>query len=117
MFKFIPGQRWQSSTEPELGLGRILSATRDRVRVHFRAAGVVREYGVESAPLQRVVFHSGDQLRLDDGCLLVVEQAITRDGLDHYLTGRGEVSEESLDDALLFNRPEERILLGQIDPS
>src|SRR5438105_4853720 len=98
MPEFIPSQGWKSLAEPELGLGRILSATRDQVSVLFRAAGLARDYGLENAPLQRVIFHPGDAIRLQDGTELPVLTATIRNGLVYYQTERGEVSEESLAD-------------------
>ena len=50
---FVPGQRWLSETEPELGLGTVLSATPNQVTVVFRATGTTRQYSIENAPLKR----------------------------------------------------------------
>jgi len=54
MSAFIPGQRWISESEPELGLGTVVRIGNGRVQVEFKAAGETRTYAVEQAPLKRV---------------------------------------------------------------
>ena len=56
------GQRWVSHSEPELGLGIILSGGDGRVEIVFPAAGENRCYALESAPLRRVKFLPGDRI-------------------------------------------------------
>ena len=51
---FIPGQRWISESEPELGLGTVVQTENGRVQVEFKAAGEMRNYTVDQAPLKRV---------------------------------------------------------------
>ena len=63
MPEFIPGQRWISETEPELGLGSIVDVSRRTVEIRFRAAGVTRRYAIASAPLKRAKFQAGDWIR------------------------------------------------------
>ena len=63
----IPGQRWVSDTEPELGLGIILKAEYGRVEVFFPAATEQRQYALKSAPLRRVRFHEGDRIKTSEG--------------------------------------------------
>ena len=49
-----PGQRWNSTTEPELGLGLVLEADVSRVRLLFPATGELRTYAWGgNAPLAR----------------------------------------------------------------
>ena len=50
---FVPGQRWISSAEPELGLGTVLRVEGRGVQVLFAKAGVLRPYAIDSAPLIR----------------------------------------------------------------
>ena len=63
----LPGQRWVSDSEPELGLGIILEAGFGRVEVLFPAASERRQYALKSAPLRRVEFKVGDRIKLHDG--------------------------------------------------
>ncbi|HEV7405428.1 MAG TPA: hypothetical protein VGO11_20965 [Chthoniobacteraceae bacterium] len=51
----IPGQRWVSDSEPELGLGMVIKQEFGRVHVHFPAANEQRQYALKSAPLRREV--------------------------------------------------------------
>lgn len=46
---FVPGQRWISNAEPELGLGTVLRAEGRSVQVLFAKAGVLRQYASHSA--------------------------------------------------------------------
>ena len=50
MNDFIPGQRWISNTETELGLGMILEREFNRVTVLYLATGDRRVYAKDNAP-------------------------------------------------------------------
>ena len=50
---FIPGQRWYSSTEPELGLGTVLRLSGRQVQLVFTGSGMLRHYAIGTAPLLR----------------------------------------------------------------
>jgi ATP-dependent helicase HepA len=113
--KPIPGQRWVSDTEPELGLGIILKAEFGRVEVFFHAAGEQRQYAMESAPLRRVQFAAGDKIKSRQGRDLVVDAVEERAGLLFYRTGRDELSETDLSDAISFSKPEDRLFGGRVD--
>src|SRR5204863_470452 len=80
----LPGQRWISDSEPELGLGIIVSADALAVEISFPAANETRRYARGSAPLRRVQFQPGD--RLHDAEVLSVE---VREGLYYYNTAGG----------------------------
>ncbi|MCU0786813.1 MAG: RNA polymerase-associated protein RapA [Verrucomicrobia bacterium] len=115
-FNFQPGQRWISETEPELGLGTVLRVSDRTVTVVFGASAETREYARDNAPLRRVRFRVGDSLRGRDGSELTAESVIERQGLLVY-AGQGRAwPEAELSDAISFNRPEERLLAGQVDP-
>ena len=68
MSEFIPGQRWISDGEAELGLGTILNCDARSVTVLFGASQETRTYSTRLAPLTRVAFGSGDRhnSQLDD---------------------------------------------------
>jgi len=114
---FHPGQRWISESEPELGLGLIQRVTNRTVTIVFRASGQKREYARANTPLRRVRFRAGDTIRNQNDAPLVVEVVSERDGLIFYRSGRHNISEAELSDAITFNRPEERLLAGQLDPT
>jgi ATP-dependent helicase HepA len=114
---FHPGQRWISDSEPELGLGSVLRMTDRTVTVVFPASGETRQYASDNAPLRRVRFRVGDSIKDHDGVALTVEAVSERAGLIHYRGDRRELCERHLSDSISFNKPKERLLAGQLDPT
>ena len=118
--EFIPGQRWSSDGESELGLGVVVECDGRAVRVAFPAAGEERTYAVRSAPLTRVRFDAGDGVRDHEGRSLTVEAVEEIDGVVVY-DCRDEdgaavrLPEPGLDDRLRLNRPEARLLAARFD--
>src|SRR6185295_17527933 len=115
---FIPGQRWLSETEPELGLGMVLSATAHQVTVVFRATGTTRLYSIENAPLKRVLFRVGESIRggEKEGDFKVTEVK-EENGLVVYNTGSTQIPETLLSDHMSLNAPRERLLAGHVSPN
>jgi ATP-dependent helicase HepA len=115
---FVPGQRWLSETEPELGLGTVLSATTNQVTVVFRATGTTRQYSIESAPLKRVVFRVGESIRAgeEEGDVLVLEVS-ERNGLVTYHGKGTQIPETLISDQMFLNAPRERLMAGHVSPS
>jgi len=114
---FHPGQRWISESEPELGLGCILRLTPRTVIVEFRASGEQREYARNNAPLRRVRFRVGDTIQNRKGKALTIQSLTEEHNLLRYKSGKQEFHEEDLSDTISFNKPEERLFVGQFDPS
>src|SRR5678816_3848426 len=102
----LPGQRWVSDTEPELGLGIVLRAEVGRVEVLFAAANVHRQYALKSAPLRRVQFKDGERIKLHDGANVVVESVEERAGLLVYRSATRAIAESELCDTISFSTPE-----------
>ena len=115
MTDFRAGQRWISESEPELGLGTVLRTSARTVTVVFAASAETREYALDNAPLRRVRFRSGDAIENHDDRTLKIESVRERDGLIFYRGGNQEWCETELSDAISFNKPEERLLAGQMD--
>jgi ATP-dependent helicase HepA len=111
----IPGQRWVSDSEPELGLGVVMKAEFGRVEIFFPAAGEHRQYATKTAPLRRVHFMAGDTVTTHDGKSLEVESVEDRKGMLYYIGTDREVSEAELSDTISFSKPEDRLMAGQID--
>lgn len=111
----IPGQRWVSDSEAELGLGIILKVEFGRLEVFFPAAKERRQYAIESAPLRRVRFQEGDKIKTHEGHELLAVKVETRAGLLVYITEGREVPEAELSDTISFNKPEDRLFAGQVD--
>lgn len=119
---FIPGQRWISNTESELGLGLILEAAHKRVTVLFLACDERRMYAQDNAPLTRVRFSKGDVIESIDEDKVTVTGLIEQDGLITYLGIDEDGQEVQLDEVELnhhiqFNKPQDRLFIGQVDPS
>jgi ATP-dependent helicase HepA len=119
---FVPGQRWISETEPELGLGMVLSAEGNRVTVLFIASSERRTYAANNAPLTRVRFGKGDCVESTEGWKLTVSAVREENGILIY-EGTDEdesparLEEMELNHFLQFNRPQERLFTGQLDSS
>ncbi len=111
---FIPGQRWISTAEPELGLGTVLRCEGRSVQLLYATSGVIRHYAQQSAPLLRVEFKPGDRIQCGGGSL-VVERIELHDGLIHY-HGEGQtVPEGELDDTQNVSKADERLISGRVD--
>jgi len=111
---FIPGQRWISAAEPELGLGTVLRCENRSVQLIYAATGVIRQYAVQSAPLLRAEFRVGDRIQ-GNGRHLTVEYFEQKEGVLHYHGNGFILSESQLDDVQQVSRPDERLLSGRID--
>ncbi|MGY6276605.1 RNA polymerase-associated protein RapA [Methylomonas sp. MgM2] len=122
MNEFVPGQRWISNTESELGLGMILEAEFSRITVLFLATGVKRVYARDNAPLTRVTFAEGDIVESIDYVRITVQQVRQYNGLLSYagLDQNGQfqqIDEMELNHHIQFNKPQDRLFTGQFDPS
>jgi len=118
---FIPGQRWISEAELQMGLGTILAVENRSVTVLFLATGETRIYSRHSAPLSRVRFTEGDTIRAHEGWTLSIESVVEAEGLLCYRGrrddgGMAELRESQLDNLIQLNRPSERLFSAQIDP-
>ncbi|BDD09390.1 RNA polymerase-associated protein RapA [Fulvitalea axinellae] len=115
MVDFCPGQRWTSEGEPELGIGIVVEAGKDRVRVHFPVTGDMRIYATESAPLRRVTFKPGDTVLGRDNVPLVVERVMENAGLLLYIGKDRVLSEADLGNDSVDHGVEDRLLGGDAD--
>ncbi len=114
MTMFIPGQRWFSTAEPELGLGTVMRVNGRAVQIVFTGSGVVRQYAGESAPLARAEFRAGDAVRVD-GCDATVESVRLADGLIEYVIGGKSVPEGCLDAEQPVSRADARLKSGRVE--
>jgi ATP-dependent helicase HepA len=111
----IPGQRYISTSEPNLGLGHVLSEDNGLIEICFPSAEDTRTYSVASAPLVRVRFGPGDEIADHKKNELTVESVTEEQGLLTY-HGQGKfIHESDLLDTLSFIRPEKRLLAGLTD--
>ena len=112
---YMPGQRWISETEPELGLGTILSVDARMVRVVFPASEQERCYAADQAPLHRVAFKAGDRIVDQQGAELTVDEAREEKGLLVYHCGKRKLPETELSDLIGFSKPDDRLRHGKCD--
>lgn len=113
--KIVPGQRWASEAEPELGLGTVLSCEDGRIELEFRAAGEKRLFALSSAPLRRVRFEAGDVIESRRARGLKIAEVRELNDCLVYMTDGGVVPESELADTIRFSRPEERLKAGMLD--
>ena len=117
---FVPGQRWVSDTESELGLGTVLADNGRQVTLVFMNSGETRIYATESATLTRAQFSPGDRIESHEGWFLTVTAVSAEDGLLSYTGKRDDGSSTTLHETALssfirLNKPSDRLLSGQLD--
>lgn len=112
---FVPGQRWISTAEPELGLGTVLRVEGRGVQVLFAKAGVLRPYAIDSAPLVRAEFRAGQRVA-GKGVAFLVERVEVRDDLLVYRGEGRELHEGQLDDEQSVSQADDRLIGGRTDP-
>ena len=114
--QIIPGQRWVSDFEPEMGLGMILKVEHATVEILFPAAEETRCYALESAPLRRVIFKKGEPILTHQDEKHIVNAITESAGLVTYLCeGKVEIPEARLSDHMGFNKPQDRLFGAQVD--
>jgi len=112
---FVPGQRWISTAEPELGLGTVLRVEGRGVQVLFAKAGVLRPYAIDSAPLVRAEFRPGQRVA-GKGIAFLVERVEIREDLLIYRGEGRELEEGQLDDEQSVSQADDRLIGGRTDP-
>ncbi|MES2403703.1 MAG: SNF2-related protein, partial [Pseudomonadota bacterium] len=111
---YIPGQRWVSEAEPELGLGTVLRCDERALQVLFAKSGVVRNYSAVGAPLARASFRVGQRIA-GRGISFVVERIDLRDGLLVYSGEKRELGEGQLDDEQSLSQADARLMSARVD--
>jgi ATP-dependent helicase HepA len=111
---YIPGQRWVSEAEPELGLGTVLRCDERALQVLFAKSGVVRNYSTHGAPLARAAFRVGQRIA-GRGVSFVVERIDLRDGLLVYSGEKRELVEGQLDDEQSLSQADARLMSARVD--
>jgi ATP-dependent helicase HepA len=119
--RFIPGQRWISDSEPELGLGTLVASAGRHLTLRFSAVEEQRVYATQNAPLTRARFAPGDRIESRAGDHLLVETVHEAAGRLIYEgvledNRRHQLPEEELADTLRIQQPKQRLLAGQLDP-
>ena len=118
--KYIPGQRWLSDMDPDLGLGMVSELEHRRLTVVFPAVQESRVYALPDAPLTRMVLEPGNRFQDESEQEFVVLEVVEKAGLLYYSCKDAEgkqldVSEIAISPHLQMNRPQEKFLAGRID--
>ncbi|MEM9399684.1 MAG: SNF2-related protein, partial [Verrucomicrobiota bacterium] len=115
--EFFKGQRWLSETEPELGLGMVLSVDNRTLQLLFPTTDEVRTYTRDNPPLKRAKFLEGDSIETYEGQKLTVESIEEKDGLYFYVASGTEIPEAYLADSINMSMADRRLMNGRVDPS
>jgi ATP-dependent helicase HepA len=116
------GQRWVSQTEPKLGLGIITEFANRRVTISFPAAGEIRTYAIEQAPISRVTYKEGDSISNHEDEQFTVIGVDQTEDLIRYLAKASDeskavktISEVELNCFIQFTSPLQRLTSGHYD--
>lgn len=118
---FTVGQKWLSIAEPDLGLGKVVRVNGRTVSLYFDVNHEERTYAHDQAPITRVKFASGDEIKTQDKRAIIVTTVKEQDGLFLYFgEHEGEhiaIFETELDVNTTFSKAEDRLLTKQLDDS
>lgn len=115
MEEFSPNQRYTSQGEPELGIGIVTATSKGKVELYFPTGKETRLYAVESAPLRRVVFKTGDTIKDKNGETLLIQKVQLEGELYMYYGKERKLSEAALGDVTVSHDVEERLFMGDVD--
>ncbi|MCJ8314475.1 MAG: DEAD/DEAH box helicase family protein [Saccharospirillaceae bacterium] len=120
MSNFVQGQRWVVDSEPELGLGSVVSSNVRTVTIFFSKSDEDRLYAIEQAPLTRIRFEKGETIQVDSGESLVINEVKDHEGFLFYdcVNEEGEeqlVPESALSATIELNSPLTRLITSQLD--
>lgn len=118
--QYLPGQRWISDSEAELGLGTIISQEGRLLTILFPATGETRQYSANNASLTRVQYSIGDKITHIDGWQVTVDEVMEIDGLLVYMgfdeqNKKRTISETQLSNFIQFRSASDRLFAGQVD--
>lgn len=116
---YVIGQRWLNHADPQLGLGIITAIEARRLEVSFPAVEDKRIFSISQAPLTRISFGLGDEIKTVDENQLTITDVNEREGIFYYtgLTAEGleqVIPEVQLSGQISFNSPLERLFGGHI---
>ncbi len=113
---FVVGQRWSSTTEPELGMALVTAIAGKRVTLSFQDGACVRQYSLQGAPLQRVVFTTGETVATITGERIAIAAIQEKNGLLVYETPEGkEIPESEISFVENNTSPLSQLVAGQVD--
>ncbi len=116
MSEFVQGQRWVVDSEPELGLGIVVSVEGRSVSIFFPLGDCERQYALDQAPLTRIIFNVGEKVTNIEGQSFTVASVHEQSGLMIYDVGEGKLLiETQVSPEIQLNQPFMRLMMGQLD--
>ena len=116
MSNFVQGQRWVVDSEPELGLGTVVSVTGRTVNIFFELGDCERCYSIAQAPLTKIQYEVDDEIETADGETHIITAVHEHDGLIIYDTQSEKlIPETALSSSVKLNQPFMRLMTGQLD--
>ena len=103
--QFVPGQRWASEMEPELGLGILEDISGREISILFKACNCLRRYSRKSAPVKRVIFNRGDVVKSKDNVRITIQSMEEKSGIIIYHGDGISISETELAETISFSCP------------
>ncbi len=127
--QIVLGFRFVSETEPELGLGIITQVANKTIQLSFQGGAEIRTYGLNGAPIKRVIFDVGDQVTLNsqpekkitiltvniNDPIVIYSGKFSSSNLDDENENQMTFSEIELSSFLSFNKPTHRLHYGTVD--
>lgn len=118
--EFVVGQRWVSNSEAELGLGIIKQLSGRQIEVFFPATEETRFYAANNAPLSRVIYSVGEQVKTREQQNFTISTVQEFNGNYIYQGDSSDgdaisIHEMDLDSRVHFNKPQDRLFAGQVD--
>ncbi len=118
--EFLVGQRWVSHADSDLGLGVVVDVDGRRVTLAFPAVEEERTYAANNAPLTRLRFKVGDEIKTNSQLQVEVTGIEEQQGLLVYVgidaqQTRHVISELELDAFIELTNPGQRLLNGHYD--
>ena len=110
---FIPGQRWSSNSEPELGLGIIEDVDPQFVNIQFPASRRVKTLLRRFPSLHRIRFQPGNTIQDVTGDEHTIDEVEEKNGLLTYICDGQHLSEARLNANMADRGPIERLMDGQ----
>ena len=117
---YIVGQRWLNYLDSDLGLGVIIGINHRHLQVSFPGVQAERIYAVDKAPLCRILYGLGDEIKTTDDITLTVTRVTDEEGVLVYKgvdekECEHDVLESALSPLVKYTTPLDRLFRGHID--
>jgi ATP-dependent helicase HepA len=115
MTPFVLGQRWFNEAEPELGIGIVDKVEHKTITLTFAAAKTRRIFAQAAPALKRVLHQMGEEITLESGEKLRIDQLQIVNHVAFYLCGERVVPEMELSSRLNIDQVQVKLKAGQFD--